>query len=89
MPDSNISPRQKTSLVRWGLLFTFAAIAWPLIHQIAMERIHLTDGSMLAGLLKSSRMTMPGIIAMGMLYTLMRAIGFAEGSSEVKEQEEH
>lgn len=76
----NITPEQKKSLIRVGLIFYFAALLWPLVHQVMTEQLELVPGSFANAFLVSLKIPIRVILLHGIFFQIQRAIGMAEGT---------
>ena len=74
------TPKQKKSLYRWAFLFYFAALLFPLIHQILSEEIDWVPGSFSNALFKASKFSINFLLLHGIFLQMQRAMGIAEGT---------
>ena len=71
---------QKKSLYRWALIFYFAALLFPLIHQVLAEQIDWVPGSFSNALFKASKLSIRFLLLHGIFVQMQRAMGIAEGT---------
>ena len=74
------TPEQKKSLYRWAMGFYFAAILFPVLHQILSEEIEWVPGSFSNALFKSLKLVVPFLFVHGVFFQMQRAMFIAEGS---------